>query len=162
MTNQETKNSHYYGYSKEVHELAEGYLNYEVLKCDSLLVDRLMKMAGDNYSSVISEFSIDKIENFYDTSVEAVEDFLRYNCEDDTWQGLPFDEKDAFANDLGFEPQPQEIYEWWAVTSWLADQLKQFSQPVLSNDFGDWWGRTCTGQAIILDGIMQKIAQANI
>jgi hypothetical protein len=159
MTEQE--NSSYYGYELKIHELAEKYLNQEVLKCDTMLVKNLMKQSHDDLSYLMSEFSIDKIENYFDTSIEAIEDFLTCKCDNMHWCDLDFHEREQLAYDLGFEPQPHEIYEWWAVTSWLADELTGFDQPVLSNDFGHWWGRTCTGQAIILDGILQKIAESN-
>lgn len=50
-----------------------------------------------------------------------------------------------------------DIYEWWLVSEWLADKLNELNQPVLSNEYGVWWGRTCSGQAIILDGTIQQI-----
>jgi len=57
------------------------------------------------------------------------------------------------------EGQPQEVFEWWAVTDWLARHLDAIGEPVLMNDYGNWWGRTCTGQIIMLDGTLQKIAR---
>lgn len=56
------------------------------------------------------------------------------------------------------EPEPQEIFEWWLVTPWLAKELRAVGQPIIDNDFGSWWGRTCTGQSILLDGTLQRIA----
>lgn len=52
-----------------------------------------------------------------------------------------------------------EIYEWWAISEWLADELRDIHEPILSNEYGIWWGRTCTGQAIILDGTIQQIVE---
>lgn len=60
------------------------------------------------------------------------------------------------------DSEAQEIFEWWAVTKWLADELMEIGEPVLVNDYGNWWGRTCTGQAIILDGTIQQIAMKYI
>lgn len=51
----------------------------------------------------------------------------------------------------------QEIYEYWIVSEWLAEKLEQESEPVIKSDFGTWWGRTCTGQAIMLDSVIEKI-----
>jgi len=56
------------------------------------------------------------------------------------------------------DPEPQEVYEWWIVTRWLADELRDIGEPVLNNDYGYWWGRTCTGQAVIMDGTLQQVA----
>lgn len=57
------------------------------------------------------------------------------------------------------ESEPQEIFEWWLVTRWLAEKLVAIGQPVLDNGYGHWWGRTCTGQAIVMDGTMQEVAR---
>ena len=53
--------------------------------------------------------------------------------------------------------EPQEIFEWWLVTDWLADKLAKHGEPVIRNDYGVWWGRTCTGQAIVLDYVIEEI-----
>lgn len=53
---------------------------------------------------------------------------------------------------------PRDIYEWWLVSSWLADQLADMGEPVIRNGFGYWWGRTCTGQALLMDGTLQEVA----
>ena len=51
----------------------------------------------------------------------------------------------------------QEIYEYWIVTEWFYNKLKELGEPVT-----DWenlyiWGRTCTGQAIALDYTIDNI-----
>lgn len=55
------------------------------------------------------------------------------------------------------EEQAQEIYEWWIVDSGMAQCLKEQNEPVLENEYGIWWGRTTTGQAIYLDYVIQEI-----
>lgn len=52
-----------------------------------------------------------------------------------------------------------EIYEWWRVSRWLADQLEGVGACVLDNAYGYWWGRTCTGQGMIMDGTLQRVAE---
>ena len=54
----------------------------------------------------------------------------------------------------------QEIFEWWAISNWLADKLKEHKEPILDNDYGTWWGRTCTGQAIKMDAVIEDIAES--
>ena len=51
----------------------------------------------------------------------------------------------------------QDIFEWWVVSEWLVIKLCKLGEPVLRNNFGTWWGRTCRGQAIFLDGVIEKI-----
>lgn len=53
--------------------------------------------------------------------------------------------------------QAQDIYEWWLVSEWLERKLKEQCEPILDNAYGSWWGRTCSGQAIYLDGVINKI-----
>jgi len=55
---------------------------------------------------------------------------------------------------------PQDISEWWLVSDWLADKLREFEQPLLDMEYGTWWGRTCTGQAIKMDYVIRKIVEA--
>jgi predicted nuclease with TOPRIM domain len=57
------------------------------------------------------------------------------------------------------EQEPQEVFEWWAVSRWLAAKLGEYNEPIL--DFGNnyYWGRTCTGQSIVLDGVINNIAK---
>lgn len=51
----------------------------------------------------------------------------------------------------------KEIYEWWVVSDWLAEQLEKHGEAMLINDFGKWWGRTCTGQVVYLDSVIEEI-----
>ena len=57
------------------------------------------------------------------------------------------------------ESQPKEVYEWWLVTEWLAKKPDAIEQVVLETDWGFYWGRTCTGQAIELDNVIQEVAR---
>lgn len=68
---------------------------------------------------------------------------------------------DDIANsyDLSEPEEPNEVYEWWVCDRWLLGKLEAHGQPVLHSNFGDWWGRTCTGQAIALDGVIEEIYQ---
>ena len=70
---------------------------------------------------------------------------------------LDADELRDLVND---HAEPVEILEWWAVTDWLAAKLNAINEPVLSNAYGHWWGRTCSGQDLIMDGTLQQIAAA--
>lgn len=52
-----------------------------------------------------------------------------------------------------------EVFEWWAVSDWLADRLKEEGEIV--GEVLDFcvWGRQTTGQAIYMDPVIQRIAQ---
>ena len=55
------------------------------------------------------------------------------------------------------EEEPQEIYEWWIVDSWFAKKLAAKGQAILTCDYFTAWGRTCTGQSIHLDYVIEEI-----
>jgi hypothetical protein len=57
------------------------------------------------------------------------------------------------------EGDTQEVYEWWLVTDFFAHHLDAIGEPVLINDYGNWWGHTCTGQSVMLHGTLQVIAR---
>lgn len=58
-------------------------------------------------------------------------------------------------NDL--ESEPQEIFEWWAVSEFLYRKLKENGYCVVDAGSCYVWGRTCTGQAILLDHVITLI-----
>lgn len=67
--------------------------------------------------------------------------------------------ENGYCKECGWEvePEPQEIYEWWLVNNWLLDRLEKKSEPILRSDYENWWGRCTTGQAILLDGVIEEI-----
>lgn len=55
-----------------------------------------------------------------------------------------------------------EVYEWWLVDRWLLIQLKKRGEVVIENDYGFWWSRGCTGQAIKLDSVIEEIYEQEV
>lgn len=55
------------------------------------------------------------------------------------------------------ESEPAEIFEWWAVSSFLFEQLRDNGYCVVDAGSCHIWGRTTTGQAILLDGVITRI-----
>lgn len=53
-----------------------------------------------------------------------------------------------------------EIFEWWLTTSWLANRLKEHGEVVIDALGCHWWGRQSSGQAIYMDSVIQRIAEA--
>jgi hypothetical protein len=56
--------------------------------------------------------------------------------------------------------EPQEIYQWFIVTSWLHEKLSEQGDPVAEWKGQYWWGRTCYGQGIEIDGTFQEISRS--
>lgn len=50
-----------------------------------------------------------------------------------------------------------EVCEWWVVSSWLCDKLKEHGQVVITSE--NIWGRCTSGQAIFLDSVISDICK---
>lgn len=55
--------------------------------------------------------------------------------------------------------QPKEVLEWHAVSYRLLNRLQAKGEVTLSNQYGLWWGRTTSGQAIYMDSVIEDIAE---
>lgn len=56
----------------------------------------------------------------------------------------------------------ERVREWWLVSTTLAASLKHLGQTVLDNGLGQWWGRSISGQPIVMDGTMQHVARLTL
>jgi hypothetical protein len=52
-----------------------------------------------------------------------------------------------------------DILEWWLVTEQLARWLRRENEFVLKDLGCTWWGRTTSGQAIYIDGVISEIVK---
>lgn len=70
------------------------------------------------------------------------------------------DEADSAREYIRSHAEPIEVFEWWAVSNWLKYKLEERGEIIF--DAGDFyvWGRATTGQAILMDSVIQDIAQA--
>jgi hypothetical protein len=84
---------------------------------------------------------------------ETLAEALLTSCDAGDWGDIG-DWRDVVRDNA----EPAEIFEWWRVTSWLADKLDEIDEPTISNSYGAWWGRTCTGQGFLMDGTLQAVA----
>ena len=53
-----------------------------------------------------------------------------------------------------------EVFEWWLVSPYLAQELKQQGEVIIDALGCHWWGRQSSGQAIYMDAAIQEIAGA--
>ena len=75
----------------------------------------------------------------------VVEELMRHD--ESLWEELQnFDEN-------------SEIMEWWLVTPYMAELLKEKGEVILSDYDCYWWGRATSGQALYMDGVIQEIAE---
>ena len=60
----------------------------------------------------------------------------------------------------GIEPHEWEVYEHWAVSTWLAEKLQAAGERVDTDFAGlNVWARTTTGQAISIDAVIEQITR---
>ena len=52
-----------------------------------------------------------------------------------------------------------EIFEYWAVSNFLAEKLKEKGYIIIDDYFVSIWGREITGQAILLDLSISQICE---
>jgi hypothetical protein len=55
--------------------------------------------------------------------------------------------------------EPSNIQEWWLVEERLLYELEKKGYPILKCEYGEWWGRCTTGQKLVDDWVIQKIAE---
>ena len=73
-----------------------------------------------------------------------------------------YDEAECKACKESVEPElePKEIYEYWAVSSWLARKLDEAGEAVHTDVCGhNIWGRCTTGQAISMDHVIREMVR---
>jgi len=79
-----------------------------------------------------------------------------YIADDNHWSSW----QDLCENELEYDQEMAEVYEWWIVTDWFANKLKAKGEIILEDFFNlTIWGRQGTGQAILLDWVVGSIAE---
>ena len=122
------------------------FVEQEVFVCQSILVDAELRKEF---------FSWDDVINLYRRfDGQLLSPKVCYSCKLET-TCLDSETGECESCFVGNQ-EPQEIYEWLVVSDWLEIKLKLAGEPILSNEYGSWWGRCCTGQAIYMDGVIQK------
>lgn len=53
--------------------------------------------------------------------------------------------------------EPEEIFQYFSISQWLCDQLKELCYPVIDNEYGCWMCRTTFGQALYMDYIWKQL-----
>jgi len=108
-------------------------------------------------SSLMSELLAPRDTNDY-SLLEQVSELSYVTCSECEGEGED-DEGEPCSECEGEGTLYREIFEWWAVSSFLAHDLEERGEVILR----DWglciWGRPTTGQAITLDCVIHNIAR---
>ncbi len=125
-----------YVYPLDIHEKAQNYLEQGVLANQTVLIDTiLVRFTHDDIAGIRRE----NIENLYDTSDDAVDEFLQLTGDlDEQKVGETSDQRRKLAEANGFEAEQKEVYERRLVTDRLATQLIEIGEVVLSADSGSY------------------------
>jgi hypothetical protein len=79
---------------------------------------------------------------------DAVLNLVRKN---DAWQKV--------AEEYDIEPENVDVYEHWLVSDWFGERLRRKGETVVEILGMTIWGRTCTGQSISMDYVIEQIAK---
>lgn len=126
--------------------------------------EAMQKDTEELFDYLVSELSWEKLhEELLDCIGEELL-YEDYNQEEDRMEYVK-DQCERYHSDVLQEIQDnaglcQEIYEYWFVSTWLAEKLKAYGEAVIDHDALDMlvWGRCTTGQSIALDYVIQEIA----
>jgi len=133
------------------------FVNNNVTECQSSLVEHLLAKdilqyddINNAYQYICPKCGYGQNEAFDSEQIDASDESFMTPCHYRCYEC-----NEEFEN----EPQnaPQEILEWWICSDWLLEKLEAHGEAVLHTDFGSWWGRTCSGQAIMMDGVIERI-----
>ena len=156
--------------SSENQAIKRDFVSREVYCCASSLIYQLRQ--DGHYQDEIMEFSLkyeirkeDLINDIKKDYKEELEEYL-----EDTFTEIPkledLDEEElkklAYGLNISIDnyEEPIEAYEHWIVSDWLAGKLEELGEMVTYDFLGlTIWGRTCTGQAILLDWVISKICE---
>ena len=128
-------------------DIKRKFVDREVRACFSYEMDEILRAEIVSY---------DDIENLYEYRCPQCGEVIKEDEEGNyTCAGYKCDYTAPDSHML--EQEPQEIFEWWIVTEFLYNKLKEKGEPVLEWGNNYYWGRTTTGQAILLDGVISDI-----
>jgi len=144
MNNKITKEEFFNLDNGIVQDITQKFIYPHILRNQSRLIDDLDKLE-------VGGFLYEDIDNLYMTD----EEIIKWHLDDIEIEGkeITAEDLDEFRYD-----NPKEIYEWYLVSDWFFERLKEINEPILDNDYGEYWGRCCTGQSIYLDYVIQELA----
>ena len=126
-----------------VQDITREFITPHIYRNQSSLITHLQ----ENY---VKGFNFDDIENLYMSD----EEILKYmgSYDEDMSDQEVIDEVRNNGEDMN------EIFEWYLVSDWFLDRLREINEPIIDNDYGEYWGRCGTGQSIYLDHNIQELA----
>ena len=143
MTDKITKKEYFNLDNGIVQNITQNFIQDHIYRNQSSLITHLQE-------NFVEGFNFDDIENLYMTDKEIL--YLYSDLNDLVTDQELIDEVRNNGEDMN------EIFEWYLVSDWFLNRLREINEPVIDNDYGEYWGRCCTGQAICLDHNIQELA----
>ena len=128
-----------------VQDITQKFIQDHIYRNQTALVTTLQEKDVDG-------FYFDDIENLYMTDEEILEVHSYHFVKEEEQENFFIERIRDNGEDIN------EVYEWYLVSDWFLDRLREINEPVIDNDYGEYWGRCGTGQAICLDHNIQKLA----
>jgi hypothetical protein len=148
-------------YNSSENQRIKGMLvSREICHCASQMISELQRS---------SDFNDEILELFYSIPDydQALEDYLYYKSEEEISEILEHYgvnevaelSPDEVVNDYNLDFDYLEPYEFWIISDWFGEKLKEHDQIVCEFMGFTIWGRLTTGQAILLDHVISMIAE---
>lgn len=147
-------------YNSNINQSIKGYfVSKQVIQNVTTLILHLIESEykGDYEDEMYNLYST------YDYKSSAENNGWIYNDKKKQWTNVDSKKVYKTAKELCDEESLYcdyiEVYEYWIVTKWFADKLKEKGE-IVEELFGlNIWGRTTTGQAILLDLVVSEICE---
>lgn len=126
-----------------------------ITNCSTMVseVYELANKAGDN------ELLEDTFKMHMKTAHVCLKCEREFSSEDDAQEHIDDDHAQESPEDIEIEERDNGAFEHWIVSTWLYNRLEERGE-IVGELFGfKIWGRTCSGQAIALDSVIQDIAE---
>ena len=147
-------------------------LIYELVNSEQYLDDLYPVMSQNDYKEPTTYFLNNEMTKAQ--GIDFIESMLDFNFTGNfdkaTLNGLrgiirrhlkagDFDYED-FCEFFDLEPDINEALEHWIVSDFLAEKLEAKGEMILDDFLGlTIWGRICSGQSILLDGVISEICE---
>jgi hypothetical protein len=148
--------------SPEYQRNVSDFVQREVICCLSTMISEMYPL-WEHVSSVYQ----DDLMGAYETEPDYEDAARDHNWDEENGEIFSLDNKDEFANSweeacdisgIDVDDYRREVFEHWAVTSMLANELEEHGEKVIRDFMGfDIWCRTTTGQAISIDEVICDI-----
>lgn len=117
----------------------------------------IKKIGGQEELDIRAEHLLD---NEVFVQADSLIEYLREKEAEIEWEYTPEKEED---DDEDYKPDFPEIFQHWIISEWLYNRMKEYNiAPVVYVEEVHlfFWGRTCCGQTILMDGTLQDVILA--